>query len=101
MHRRPDANELRRHDTKRMTLRNRLFALVSAAVALTVVLVTSTVASSARGAFAAIDAQRTAAVVAQIRREFAGEGEQVIARLERIAATDAVLRTAADVGRSK
>ena len=28
MHRRPDANELRRHDTKRMSLRNRLFALV-------------------------------------------------------------------------
>ncbi len=84
-----------------MTLRNRLFALVSAAVALTVVLVTSTVASSARRAFAAVDAQRAAALVAQIRREFAAEGEQVIARLERIAASDAVLRTAGDVGRSK
>ena len=62
---------------RHMSLRNRLFALVSAAVALTVVLVTSTVSSSARRAFAAVDAQRAAAVVAQFRREFAAEGEQV------------------------
>src|SRR5438132_14187724 len=82
-----------------MTLRTRLFALVSATVAVTVVLVTWTVSSSARSAFAQLDAQRTAALLAQFRREFASEGEQVAARLDRIA--DAVLRSAMDLGRSK
>jgi signal transduction histidine kinase len=84
-----------------MSLRNRLFALVSAAVALTVVLVTATVSSSARRAFAAVDAQRAAAVVAQIRREFAAEGEQVATGIERIAASDVILRMAGGIGQSK
>ena len=84
-----------------MSLRNRLFALVSAAVAVTVVLVTSTVSSSARRAFAAVDAQRADAVVAQIRREFAAEGEQVATGIERIAASDAILRMAGGIGQSK
>jgi len=38
-----------------MTLRTRLFVLVSASIAVTVVLVTWTVSSSARSAFAALD----------------------------------------------
>jgi two-component system, NtrC family, nitrogen regulation sensor histidine kinase NtrY len=84
-----------------MSLRNRLFALVSAVVALTVVLVTSTVSSSARRAFAAVDAQRAAAVVAQIRREFAAEGEQVATGIERVAASDAILRIAGGIRQSK
>ena len=42
-----------------MTLRLRLFLLVSATVGLTVVLVTTTVSSSARRSFATLDAQRT------------------------------------------
>lgn len=84
-----------------MTLRTRLFALVGATVAVTVILVTWTVSSSARRAFAALDAQRTAALIAQFRREFASQGEQVAARLDRIAASEAVLRTAIDLGRSK
>jgi signal transduction histidine kinase len=84
-----------------MSLRNRLFALVSAAVALTVVLVTTTVSSSARRAFAAVDAQRAAAVVAQIRREFAARGEQVAMGIERIAASDVILHMAGGIGQSK
>ena len=84
-----------------MSLRNRIFALVSAAVALTVVLVTSTVSSSARRAFAAVDAQRAAAVVAQIRREFAAEGEQVATGVERVAGSDVILRMAGGIGQSK
>jgi two-component system, NtrC family, nitrogen regulation sensor histidine kinase NtrY len=84
-----------------VTLRTRLFALVAAVVALTDVLVTSAVSSSARRAFAAVDAQRAAMLVAQIRREVAVEGEQVTQRVERIAASDAVLRLAADMSRSK
>ena len=57
-----------------MTLRTRLFFLVGAVVAVTVILVTATVASAARRAFADMDARRTAALVAQIRREFVVEG---------------------------
>jgi signal transduction histidine kinase len=84
-----------------MTLRTRLFALVSAAVAVTVTLVTWAVSSSARNAFAALDAQRTAALVAQFRRAFASEGEAIEAGVERLASSDAVTRTAGDIGRSR
>jgi len=84
-----------------MTLRVRLFLLVSATVGLTVVLVTTTVSSSARRSFATLDAQRTEAMVAQFRREFASEGEQVVLRLERIAASDTILRTAVDVAANR
>jgi two-component system, NtrC family, nitrogen regulation sensor histidine kinase NtrY len=80
-----------------MSLRTRLLALVSAVVAITVILVTATVSSSARSSFAELDAQRTAALVAQFRREFALEGQQVGLRLDRIAASDTVVRTAAEI----
>ena len=84
-----------------MSLRTRLFALVSVVVTLTVLLVTVTVSSSARRSFATLDEQRTAALVAQFRSEFEAEGEQVGARLDRIAASDALIRTAADAGGSR
>src|SRR6266850_6634096 len=82
-------------------LRTRLFALVSAAVAVTIILVTWAVSASARRAFAAVDAERTAALVAQFRREFTSEAEQIAARVERLASSDAVLRTASDIARSR
>jgi signal transduction histidine kinase len=83
-----------------MTLRLRLFALVGSAVAVAVILVTWTVSASARRAFAAVDAQRTDALVAQFRREFDDEGKEILVRLDRIAVADAVARTAADVTRA-
>jgi len=79
----------------------RLLVLISAVVAVTVVLVTWTVSMSARRAFASLDRQRTAALVEQFRREFAAEGERVAARIERIAASDAVIRMAGDILRSR
>jgi two-component system nitrogen regulation sensor histidine kinase NtrY len=84
-----------------MTLRARLFVLVAGAIAATVVLVTWTVSSSARRSFAALDGQRTAALVAQFLRAFAAERDQVALRMDRMAASDAVARIAADVGRSR
>jgi len=78
-----------------MSLRNRLFALVSGVVLLTVVLVTLTVTASARRSFATLDVQRTAALVEQFRREFANQGAQVAERVDRIAQSDAVSRIAA------
>jgi signal transduction histidine kinase len=84
-----------------MTLRTRLFALVAGAIAATVVLVTWTVSSSARRSFAALDAQRTAAMVAQFRNAFANEGDQVGVRMDRIAGSEPVAHLAADLGRAR
>jgi len=84
-----------------MTLRTRLFALVSAVVAATVVLATWTVSATARRSFAALDADRTAALVSQFRREFASQAEQIALRVERVAASDAVIRTASGIRRSR
>ncbi|HMD34580.1 MAG TPA: ATP-binding protein [Vicinamibacterales bacterium] len=84
-----------------MTLRSRLFVLVAGAIAATVVLVTWSVSASARRSFAALDAQRTAAMVAQFRNAFANEGDQVGVRMDRIAASEPVARLAADVGRAR
>jgi len=67
-----------------MSLRNRLFLLVSAVVLLTVVLVTLTVSASARQSFATLDAERTAALVEQFRREFADQGLQVAERVDHV-----------------
>jgi signal transduction histidine kinase len=78
-----------------MSLRNRLWALVSGVVLLTVVLVTLTVSASARRSFATLDAERTAALVEQFRREFASQGTQVAERVDRVAQSDAVSRIAA------
>jgi signal transduction histidine kinase len=75
-----------------MTLRSRLFALVGAAVVVAVVLVTLTVTDGARRAFAAVDAQRNAAVVAQFRRDLANEGTRVVSALERVAASASISR---------
>ena len=75
-----------------MSLRTRLFLLISALVFVTVVLVTWTVSSSARQSFARLDAERTAALVTQFRREFASQGEQVADRIELVAQSDAVSR---------
>src|SRR5258708_9583496 len=83
----------------KMTLRARLFVLVAGAIAATVVLVTWTVSTSARRSFAALDAQPTAALVAQFRRAFAAEGDQVALRMDRIAASEPVARLAADIAR--
>jgi signal transduction histidine kinase len=83
-----------------VTLRNRLTLLVSGVVAITVALVTWTVSVSARRAFEAIEAQRTAALIAQFRREVANEGDEVVRRVDRIAASEALRRTAVDLRRS-
>src|SRR4030095_2400632 len=80
----------RRLVERAMSLRNRLFALVSGVVLLTVVLATLAVTASARRAFATLDAERTAALVEQFRREFANQGTQVAERVDRIAQSDTV-----------
>jgi signal transduction histidine kinase len=80
-----------------VTLRNRLTLLVGGVVAITVALVTWTVSASARRAFETMDARRTAASIAQFRREVANEGDEVVRRVDRIAASDVVRRTAVEL----
>src|SRR5215831_13628502 len=84
-----------------MTLRTRLFFLVAGAIAATVVLVTWTVSASARRSFAALDVQRTAAMVAQFRNAFTNEADQVGVRMDRIAVGEPIARLAADLGRAR
>jgi signal transduction histidine kinase len=84
-----------------MTLRNRLFALVSLAVVVAVLLVALTVTSSARSSFSDLDAHRTAALVGQFRGNFAREGQRIVGALERIAGSESILRLRADVARSE
>ena len=82
-----------------MTLRARLFALVSAAVVVAVVLVAVTVSASARQSFADLDAQRTVSLVAQFRLDFTQEGDDIVRALERIAMSESILRVRADLAR--
>ncbi len=80
-----------------MRLRNRLLLLVAGTVAVAVSLVTWFVSSSARTAFESIDDQRTAALVAQWRREFAREGDAVAREVQRVSATETIEAIALDV----
>lgn len=82
-----------------MRLRTRLFVLVGGVVAIAVTLVTLAVSSGARRSFEAVDRQRTAGLVAQFRREFDQQADDVARRLDRLAATDAVQRTALDISK--
>jgi len=82
-----------------VTLRARLFAVVGLVVAVSVTLVTITISAAARRSFEALDRQRTSALLAQFRREFALQGDDVARRIDRLAASDALQRTALDIGR--
>lgn len=80
-----------------MRLRTRLALLVGAVLTVTVALVTITVSSSARDAFAALDAQRSAAAIAQFRSQLRTETAAVARRLERLAASNEMAHLAADI----
>jgi len=71
--------------------------LVGGVVALTVTLVTWTVSASARHAFEALDAQRTAASISQFRRELIRDSEEVANLVDRVALSDALRRTTIDL----
>jgi two-component system, NtrC family, nitrogen regulation sensor histidine kinase NtrY len=79
-------------------LRARLFASVAAVVAFTVALVTWSVSVSARQAFEAVDAERTAGLIAQFRREFAREKEEIASRVDATAASNEFQRVAIEIG---
>ena len=81
-----------------MRLRTRLLLLVSASIVLTVALTTWTVSRNARRAFETLDGQRTRALVTEFRREFAREGDEVVARMDRLSASETMQNIAVELG---
>ncbi len=81
-----------------MRLRARLLILVSITIALTGVLTTWTVSRNARNAFEALDEQRTAALVAEFRREFARQSDDVFQRVVQLSQSEAVQNIAIELG---
>jgi signal transduction histidine kinase len=83
-----------------VNLRAKLVALFAGVVILVTALVTWSVTAFTRSVFERLDAERTGALVAQFRREFARRGEEVERRVNALAAADGTLRLAAEVWRS-
>ena len=77
-----------------MSFRSRLFLLFLLTVLASVTVVAWGVARYTRNAFEEMDTQRTEALVAQFRREFAQRGEEVVHRVENITNAEVTLRTA-------
>ena len=84
-----------------MSFRARLLIFFALTVALAVALVSWAVASYSRREFETLDHQRTEALVAQFRREFAARGEEVVRRVEGIVEAEANVRMAIDLSRSQ
>jgi signal transduction histidine kinase len=80
-----------------MRLRTHLFVAIASVAAVTVALVTWSVTASARRAFEVVDEERTAALMAQFRREFARERDEVGRRIDRIATSDEFRRAAPEL----
>ena len=82
-----------------MSFRTRLLIFFALTVTLAVALVSWAVASYSRREFETLDQQRTEALVAQFRREFAARGEEVVRRVEGIVEAEANVRMAIDLAR--
>jgi signal transduction histidine kinase len=82
-----------------VSFRLRLLISFAAAVIVAVGLVTWTVSTATRHAFERLDDARTAALVAQFRREFARRGGEVVSQVEGIAADESTLRIAIALAR--
>ncbi len=77
-----------------MSFRRKLLLMFALAVTLSVAAVTWTVSAMARRAFEQADDQRTAALVSEFRNEFHRRGEEVVRRVETIAAGEPATRMA-------
>jgi two-component system nitrogen regulation sensor histidine kinase NtrY len=82
-----------------MSFRTRLMVSFAVAVAVAAAIVTLLVSAATRRAFEETDDQRTAALIAQFRREFDRRRAELVRRVEAIAASEDTLRMAADLGR--
>ncbi|MFI5058405.1 MAG: ATP-binding protein [Candidatus Acidiferrales bacterium] len=82
-----------------MSFRAKLFLVFLATVLTSVVLVTGIVTRYTRAAFEDLDAQRTEALVAQFKKEYAQRGEEIVHQVENIANAEITLRMALDLAR--
>jgi two-component system, NtrC family, nitrogen regulation sensor histidine kinase NtrY len=82
-----------------MSFRTKLLAFFMATIVAAVTLVTWGVSVYTRRAFEEFDRQRTDALVAQFRREYAQRGDEIAHRVQSIADTEATLRMAMDLNR--
>ncbi len=78
-----------------MSFRRKLLAVFTVTVLLSVAGVAWLVQEVTRNAFEKAEGQHTAALVSQFQREFNRQGDEVVQRVERVAASDAVTRMAA------
>lgn len=77
-----------------MNLRQRLLITFSLVVVIVVALVAYAVSLRTRSAFEQVDQERTGALVAQFRKEFESQGQDVVHKLERIARSEDIQRLA-------
>ncbi len=82
-----------------MSFRTKLLALFTLTIVTAVTLVAWGVSAYTRRAFELFDHQRTDALVAQFRREYAQRGEEVAHRVQGIADAEATVRMAIDLSR--
>jgi two-component system nitrogen regulation sensor histidine kinase NtrY len=82
-----------------MSFRAKLFLVFLATVLSSVVLVAGIVTRYTRAAFEDLDAQRTEALVAQFKKEYAQRGEEIVHQVENIANAEITLRMALDLAR--
>src|SRR5580704_12075556 len=94
-HTRPDANGKR----KLMTFRRKLLAVFALTVFVSVAAVAFLVSAVTRRAFDRSEDERTAALLTQFRREFNRQGEDVVRRVEAIAASEDASRMAVKLSR--
>ena len=83
-----------------MSYRAKLLALFTATVVLVTAVVAGLASTSMRRSFERLEEQRTNQLLSQFRQEFARRGDEVSRRVEAIAARDATLRMAGELGRS-
>lgn len=82
-----------------MTFRSKLLVAIALLVVVAVGSVAWSVSANTRRAFEVLDQQRTAALVAQFRREFERRGAEVVLRVQGIADAEATLRMAIELSR--
>ena len=82
-----------------MSFRQKLLLLFAATVFLCVAVISVSVYGTMRGAFDRADQERAKAVAAQFRSEFQRRGQEVVRKVEAVAASDTVQRIALDINR--
>lgn len=82
-----------------MSFRTKLLAFFTLTIVAAVTMVAWGVSAYTRRAFEQFDRQRTEALVAQFRREYAQRGEEVAQRMQGIADAEATLRMVMDLSR--